>query len=351
LVLSVRVKHQKSDVIGRGAAIDVSILDDLSLFSSLNTVSKSKIPKVGSEVIELSAAIEVPLLLKIMSFLQFQYKMFGGQGAYNDSTEEEEEKALFVASLNEHEKAVEKMITSWEASISKRVIKPIKPKERIWRCSFCTENFQSKDTMTAHGKKFHNEFGVQKYVCIRCPKIFKSADVCNIHYNTHIFSETRVGNSDILYCQKCNDEFINEDKLKKHEQMHAQIKCRMNRGGTWLCEVCKNSFWKKSDWTQHILKNSCIEKIKVTRALRTSIFKLSEFKKSLEFTRDYYPRDFSYPSSSDEIEVFGTVPGSVYFSSAWKEPSNASDGSVEDCGESEFGMEKPEDMVKSATVG
>jgi len=242
---------------------------------------------------------------------------------------------LVEETLIENNETVENMVNSCRAGSSE----DIKPNERIWRCAFCTDTFKTENTMKAHSK-IHNGFA--KSACPRCPTQFKRAKACNVHYNAHLVTKR-------YSCGKCIKEFANKNAMEKHEKMHAQIRCRINRRGRWLCKACHKSFWKKSDWAQHLTGLRCLDAIRVTEGLRASVRKLNEFKKSLGFYQDYSPRDYSYPPSSDEMDEFVSDTGSSYFSHSFEASSKASDGSVEDSGDSESGLEKPEAMVTSTT--
>ena len=95
---------------------------------------------------------------------------------------------------------------------------------------------------------------MKEFYCNICDIEFKCASTLKFH------SKVTHGNA-IYKCDKCNKRFSRRHEVIKHSTVHSKIKPEEK------CELCGNTFAKKSDLKRHI-NNIHVEKTNIIKCLQ-----------------------------------------------------------------------------------
>lgn len=135
--------------------------------------------------------------------------------------------------------------------------------ERPHKCTYCTKDFASKYTLTAH-QKIHMErkrpydcktcsksfyshqnliqherthTGVKEYVCTVCDKAFGTAHNLDVHKIVHTGYKPFI-------CRTCNKAFARRAEIKDHERTHTGER-------PYSCDLCGSTFAQRSNLMSH----------------------------------------------------------------------------------------------------
>ena len=105
-----------------------------------------------------------------------------------------------------------------------------------WKCPFCTEIFPVRIQLTIHMSTQHG--AKQELACEICGKLFKRADIREIHMNVHrgIYKYN---------CQICRKGFNVKVDLIGHVNKHQGIK-------THFCTMCDASYFQRRPLMTHM---------------------------------------------------------------------------------------------------
>lgn len=112
--------------------------------------------------------------------------------------------------------------------------------ERPFKCSECKIDFIQSSHLTRHKKKHHRttitSVKTEKFSCLQCNFICKSADILKLHENTHIGKRFK--------CNKCSNSFTNKNNLIVHQRVHTGER-------PFKCNICDLSFTVISNLRRH----------------------------------------------------------------------------------------------------
>lgn len=166
----------------------------------------------------------------------------------------------------------EQCITSHLNKSNDTKIQQKKPQKRqLFKCEFCTEQFNLSKKLVVHALTIHNTT-IKPYRCDKCGSCFKKSSNLNGHKKYH---ENRRDN----VCSFCGKTFVTKGDLLIHEKKHLnkrEYSCELcakqfnthkylhshklivhSDPKTWnfSCAICKKKFPIKSNYDQHIRRH------------------------------------------------------------------------------------------------